>query len=91
MELRDLVHQTGATARQIDHWTSRGYIPVSGPGANPGGGIRRAWTPAEAEFISLMVDLVNVGVQPKEASALVAKLVKKGEVEISPKLRLSMT
>jgi len=68
---------TGATARQIDHWTRSGYLLADN--ANCGVGYRRTWPDTELIVARLMFRLTQSGLSPE-----VAHTVARGESEIGP-------
>ena len=90
MQMMDVVHATGASARQIDYWATKGFIPTSPGMSNPGQGARRDWTPDQVTFIRTMLVLVNAGMKPDKASELVKLLVKKGEVVLGKQIKVSL-
>jgi hypothetical protein len=57
----------GLTPRQIDTWTSRGWIHANGDD-NPGSGRTRTWPYHEVQIARLMLRLVNVGFTPAAAA-----------------------
>lgn len=71
---------TGATYRQIDHWTRSGWLSKSGEeeSAAPGSGTRRAWTGREYRIASLMVRLINLGMRPRPAARMARASIDHG-------------
>lgn len=59
---------TGASRRQIDYWTGRGWLDAV-PGSG-GTGRARRWPASEVEVCRRMVRLVDVGIDPGVAAAL---------------------
>ena len=90
MQMMDVVHATGASARQIDYWATKGYIPTSPGMTNPGHGARRDWTSSQVTFISRMVALVDAGMTPEKAADLVKLLVKKKEVVLGEQIKITL-
>lgn len=74
----ELARYVGATYRQIDHWTTCGYLRGSKGTSNPGTGNRRTYTPREVEVAEAMAALVRSGVAPNVAARLARRLVAKG-------------
>lgn len=56
------------TARQLDHWTTRGYL--GGDTKNIGTGGRRDYTYKEVDVLEKMLALVRAGVRPEVASTV---------------------
>ena len=75
---QQLASHIGATYRQVDHWTSLGYLRARAAKANPGSGNPRDYTPREVEVAEAMAALVRHGVEPKVAARLARRLVAKG-------------
>lgn len=60
--LRDML-LTGATYRQLDYWTRKGWLaPTDHEAAAPGSGYPRHWTGREQQIAHLMVRLSHVGI-----------------------------
>lgn len=55
----------GMTYRQLDSWTTRGFLRSSTP--HPGTGRQRTWLPGEAEIAATMQLLTSAGVSPVKA------------------------
>jgi DNA-binding transcriptional MerR regulator len=55
----------GVSYRQIDFWARCGYLRPAN--AQPGSGVSRLWTAAEAEVARTMGRLVTAGFTPKLA------------------------
>jgi DNA-binding transcriptional MerR regulator len=68
---------TGASARQLEHWAARGYIPGAGS-QHTGSGRPREWSKAQVEFLQMMVDLVDAGFRP-DMAAQVAQHLRDGD------------
>lgn len=67
--LPDVIRRTGATYRQLDYWTRRGYLqPVPGNTS----GLPRAWPRIEVQVAAKMVALIEAGLTA-EAAADVAR------------------
>lgn len=49
----------GLTYRQLDHWTTQGYLTPAEP--NPGTGRRRTWTVDQLEIAGRMARLSRLG------------------------------
>lgn len=64
------------TYRQLDHWTTNGYIRTKT--ANPGSGNGRVYTEREVRVLTLMAGLVHAGVEPSVASRVARQIVAKG-------------
>lgn len=68
----------GITARQVDHWTRRGWIlPWN---SSPGSGHNRIWPEREANIARLMLRLIEAGWNT-EAAAPLARAVIEGHVD----------
>lgn len=72
----DVTRITGATYRQLDHWTRRGYLRPAEP--TPGTGVPRSWPPQEVEVARVMARLVTAGVVPDRAAAVAREHVARG-------------
>ena len=75
---QQLAKHIGASYRQVDHWTTLGYLKARRGTANPGHGFRRDYTPREVEVAEAMAALVKQGVEPKVAARIGRRLVAKG-------------
>jgi len=58
----------GLTYRQIDYWTSRGYLRADS--SNPGSGTDRTWLDGETHVASRMLALIEVGFRLGKAHEL---------------------
>ena len=63
----EITTSTGATYRQIDHWTRQGYIRTDGR-PSPGSGITRQYPVEEAAVVAYMVRACRFGVSPERAA-----------------------
>lgn len=61
-------HGDGLTYRQLDHWTTSGYLSDDKKSIGVGG--RREYTAAEVSVLERMIALVTAGVKPNVASAV---------------------
>lgn len=69
----------GITYRQLDYWTTQGYIrPRRNIGANPGSGRQRQYTEREARILCTMAALVDDGLDPKSAALVARRLEMHG-------------
>lgn len=75
--MRDM-RATGATARQVDHWTRGGRLRSDSP-ESLGAGNRRSWPDEEVAVCRLLVRLTAAGLAIDRA-----ELVARGEYEIGP-------
>lgn len=57
----------GLTYRQVDYWTTRGWLRPVG-GANPGSGNERRWPRTELRVAELMRRMAGVGIEPWAAA-----------------------
>jgi hypothetical protein len=64
----DAMLATGATARQLDHWTTRGYLRARE--ANPGSGHDREWLAGEDDVAARMLRLTVAGLRLDVAAEL---------------------
>jgi hypothetical protein len=55
----DVVKMVGATFRQLDHWSRRGYVRPLNP--TPGSGIQREWSPLDIRAARVLVSVSNFG------------------------------
>jgi hypothetical protein len=51
--------ELGVTYRQLDHWTTQGYLTAEEP--SPGSGRRRAWAAEQLEIAARMARLSRLG------------------------------
>lgn len=64
---KQIMEHAGLTHRQVDHWTSKGYLlPVGDP--NPGHGIPRAYPAEELGQALVMASLIRAGLRPSMAA-----------------------
>lgn len=75
--LAQMIEFSGATRRQIDHWTRLGYLRTDL--AAEGQGTRRVWSDGEDVVARVLLRLTAAGV-----NADVAERVARGEIEIGP-------
>lgn len=75
--LAEMIAISGATARQIDHWTRCGYLVADE--ATPGPGYPRNWHIGELAVVRLLRRLTEAGLQPA-----VAAQVARGARELAP-------
>ena len=62
MNSQEVCNYAGITYRQLDHWTTRGYIaPADAQDRNPGTGKVREWTRHGAETARRIRTLVELG------------------------------
>lgn len=78
----EVVASTGVTYRQLDYWTSNGWLRVRRGVANPGSGRQRAYTAHEAKVARHMADLVRVGVAPEQAARTARQLARSGRARL---------
>jgi hypothetical protein len=62
----------GLTYRQLDHWTTRGFIKADEQ--HPGNGYERRWLYAETVIIRIGLGLIKVGFKPESALTLARRL-----------------
>lgn len=58
----------GLTYRQIDYWTSQGYLRADT--SNPGSGTDRTWLDGETHVAHRMLSLIEVGFKPGRAHVM---------------------
>lgn len=68
MSTATLAASTGASLRQLDHWTTKGYIKEAGEPA--GKGQTREYSAAAVKQVRSMLALINIGFPPKRAGEL---------------------
>lgn len=74
---------TGATYRQIDHWTRCGYLPPTGRVKDTGGsGNPRLWTLAHRDLVWYIVRLTRAGIEVPKASRWAARFVETGDTRV---------
>lgn len=71
--------RVGLTYRQLDFWTTRGYLRADV--ASPGSGRNRTWPQSEVRVAELMVHLTDAGVTV-EAAARIARNPATGAEEL---------
>jgi hypothetical protein len=65
----DVCKLTGATYRQLDHWTTHKWItPTIGP--TKGSGNFRRWSDDDLVHVAVMVRLVSTGIPPALAAVV---------------------
>lgn len=84
-----LAQRIGATARQVDYWTRRGWIPADNP--IPGSGIQVTYSPAAVDHARAMVRLVAAGVAPGAAHVLAERLALADRIDLGDGITLSAT
>lgn len=70
----EAIAATGATYRQLDYWSSLGYIRCEDE-ENPGSGGARVWSSAELEIATWIVRLREVGFELAPAAAVAREVV----------------
>jgi hypothetical protein len=62
----EVARLTGATVRQLQHWSTLGLVRATG---RPGYGVHRRWTADALRHAAIVADLVNtLGMDPSIAS-----------------------
>lgn len=61
----------GLTYRELDYWTTQGYLHAAEP--NPGSGARREWAPIELDIARTITRLRSAGVISIGIAAKVAR------------------
>jgi DNA-binding transcriptional MerR regulator len=79
----DFLAKAGISFRQLDYWTSRGYLHADN--ASPGTGNHRYWSGDELRVAITMRRLVDAGLGPATAAR-----VARGEAEIGPGIRVTV-
>lgn len=74
--------RAGITYRQLDYWTTRGYLKARHGAANPGSGVPREYTPREALVAEHMARLVRDGVTPDRAAKVARQLATRGHAAL---------
>ena len=69
----DMVKHSGASYRQIDHWTAKGHLDC--PEAGQGSGSARHWSAVERDVARLMVRLTKTAGLNLESAAYVARML----------------
>jgi hypothetical protein len=78
----DVVDAAGITYRQLDYWTTRGWLRPRRHAHNPGAGNLRAYTDHEVRVAVLMGDLVRSGVTPPRAAKVARLAASKGSARL---------
>lgn len=68
MTSAELIELTGITYRQLDYWTTQGYLHADAN--NPGSGNCRNYDGDEVAIAWLMAELVRAGMRPAPAADL---------------------
>ena len=71
--LAHVLEQTGASVRQLDYWTRRGYIHADDRG-HSGSGVRRHWPDGEVAVAAQMKRLIDAGIVLDVAARLARRL-----------------
>jgi hypothetical protein len=79
--------KAGVTYRQLDFWTTKGYLRAMT--AQPGTGRSREWLLGEERVAATMVRLVDAGLTV-QAAAQVARQPLGGPVELAPGVVISV-
>lgn len=74
-DLQDVLAKTGATQRQLNHWTNAGWLRPVGRG---GQGNPRSWPPLELEVAALTVRLLVVGFYAQAAIEIARAAIEGG-------------
>ena len=77
-----LAKQAGLSPRQLDYWTSRGWVRT--PVANPGTGHQRMVAESEVAVLRLAVLLISEGFTPERAIGWSRRLWDAGTVDAGP-------
>lgn len=72
-----MLRHSGITYRQLDHWTSKGYLEVSQIGS------RRLWPRSEAAAATLLHAFTRVGIRPEIGITYVRHFLKDGALATS--------
>lgn len=84
----DMLAATGATYRQLNYWTTSGYLRTdSNP--NPGSGRGRTWPASEVPVVALMARLSDAGVLASTAAVVARGLVERGSALLVPGVSLA--
>lgn len=78
---RDFI-QVGLTYRQVDFWTTRGYLRADE--ASPGCGNNRTWPQSEVRIAELMVRLTDAGLTVEAAHRAARGFGFDGRAELAP-------
>jgi DNA-binding transcriptional MerR regulator len=71
--------------RQLDYWTSKGYLR----GGNPGSGHRRDWTDHELAIAEMIGRLRSAGIELEAAGRLARELHEHGHAALGPGLMIA--
>lgn len=74
-----VVDHTGATARQLGHWSDKGWL--SGQDDKPGTGHHRAWSDRDLKMASLMVRFLRSGFKVEKAHVIAKAVADKASGE----------
>lgn len=85
-----LLTMTGLTYRQLDWWTTQGYLQPSTP-AGVGSGNARDWPDDELRIAALMGRLTKAGVTACVAARLARELTHHGRADLGDGLQLTTT
>lgn len=86
----EFAHQAGITYRQLDHWTTAGYLTARPRRAARSGHLRR-YDPADLDRARFMGALARLGVRLDTAADLAADLAEDGIADMPDiGLRLSL-
>jgi DNA-binding transcriptional MerR regulator len=69
----EVSRETGATMRQLDYWTRNGWINL---GEAPGTGNARSWNFRQMTTAKLVVSLIQVGFDVRQAFRCVNQIMK---------------
>lgn len=72
--------------RRVDYWIRSGLVP--GVAINSGSGNVRSLTNDQVRFLTMMADLVRVGMKPDKAAELVQELLRTGTVHVGSWIRI---
>jgi DNA-binding transcriptional MerR regulator len=88
----DLVRQAGVSLRQLDHWTSQGYVRPD-PRVRETSGCPRYYSGQEPEVTMTMARLIVAGFTASRAASLARLFVEDGvsAVTLGGGMRLSLT
>ena len=74
------MQETGASYRQVDYWTKRGYLRAET--TKPGSGKHRRWPKQECDVLRVMVQLGAVGVEPAAAAKIARDAIESGDKRV---------
>lgn len=75
--------EIGLTYRQLDYWTTLGYLQVVGD-PTPGSGRPRRWPVEEVDIALLMLRLIEAGL----GLSVAARVARDGRHHLAPGIRL---